>query len=125
MSEMKPIAVLRREIGENTWFDWYPVAPGSKTHQSLKDDAGMDYCEVYARPALTDEQVREIAAAAELINDIADWERRNGTAGHLVDDEERRSLSELVSAWAVNNESRKIGPSLSALREALGMGERG
>ena len=90
-NEMRPIAVLRREIGENTWFDWYPVAPGSKTHQALKDDAGMDYCEVYTRPAITDEQVREIAAA------VRSWRETDDT-DHTLE---------------------------SAIREAIGRGERG
>lgn len=45
----EPIAILRREIGEDTWFDWTPVLPNSKTHKQLKAAGEMDYCEVYQR----------------------------------------------------------------------------
>ncbi len=44
-----PIAILRREIGEDTWFDWTPVKPGSDEHQRLRAAGEMDYCEVYQR----------------------------------------------------------------------------
>lgn len=39
----EPIAVLRREIGEDTWFDWTPVKPGSKAHLLLQESGEMDY----------------------------------------------------------------------------------
>lgn len=44
------IAVLRREIGESTWFDHTPVRPGSKAHLELQASGEMDYCVVYAAP---------------------------------------------------------------------------
>lgn len=46
----QPVAVLRREIGEGSWFDNYPVAPGSKTHLALQESGEMDYCVVYDAP---------------------------------------------------------------------------
>lgn len=45
----EPVAILRRQIGEDTWFDWTPVLPNSKTHKQLKAAGEMDYCEVYQR----------------------------------------------------------------------------
>lgn len=60
------VAVLRREIGENTWFDWYPVRPGSKAHQEVEQDAGMDCCVVY--PASTVEALRAELSSTKLLN---------------------------------------------------------
>ncbi len=84
-----PIAILRREIGEDTWFDWKPVLPNSKTHQQLKAAGEMDYCEVYQRytqsiPASKLAALREKAAEAdELRKDAFMWEARYKTLAVL------------------------------------------
>ena len=118
MSEMKPVALL---------IDGEPMLEHEvrSTENESRNDLLARAIPLFDRPALTAEQVREIAEAAELINAIADWERKNGAAGHLVDDNERYELSEIVSAWAVNNAARKVGPTLTAIKEALARGVRG
>ncbi|WP_447988387.1 hypothetical protein [Achromobacter spanius] len=44
------VAVLRREIGESSWFDHRPVRPGSEDHAAIQKSAEWDYCPVYAAP---------------------------------------------------------------------------
>lgn len=45
-----PVAVLRREIGETSWFDHTPVRPNSDEHTALKARSEWDYCEAFAAP---------------------------------------------------------------------------
>ncbi|KVX06413.1 hypothetical protein ASL22_13180 [Alcaligenes faecalis] len=45
-----PVAVLRREIGESSWFDHSPVRPGSAEHLDLREKTEWDYCPVYVQP---------------------------------------------------------------------------
>lgn len=47
----KPVAVLVREIGEDSHFDHRPVRPGSDQHQYFQQSPQWDCCEVYAEAA--------------------------------------------------------------------------
>ncbi|WP_461533471.1 hypothetical protein [Sinomicrobium sp.] len=46
----EPVALLRREIGESSWFDHTPVRPNTKEAELLKASPIVDYCEVYTHP---------------------------------------------------------------------------
>jgi hypothetical protein len=48
--DAKPMALLRREIGESSWFDHTPVRPNTKEAELLKASPIVDYCEVYTHP---------------------------------------------------------------------------
>ena len=68
------MAVLRREIGESSWFDHRPVRPGSEEHAAIQTSAEWDYCPVYAAPqaseAVRNQALEEAAEIAE--NSYAD-----------------------------------------------------
>lgn len=46
----EPVALLRREIGESSWFDHTPVKPNTQEADALKSSPILDYCEVYTQP---------------------------------------------------------------------------
>lgn len=46
--DAEPVAVLRREIGESSWFDHSPLRPGSAEHREVQTKPEWDYCPVYA-----------------------------------------------------------------------------
>lgn len=46
----EPVALLRREIGESSWFDHTPVMPNTAEAEGLKASTEMDYCKVYTHP---------------------------------------------------------------------------
>lgn len=50
VQDAQPVAILRREIGESSWFDHTPVRPGPAEHQGLITSAEWDYCPVHAAP---------------------------------------------------------------------------
>ncbi len=49
-----PIAVLRREIGESSWFDHSPIRFGSDEYKAMQRDPHWDYCPVHPATAAPD-----------------------------------------------------------------------
>ena len=63
--EAQPVAVLRREIGESSWFDHRPVRPGSEDHAALQTSAEWDYCVVYTAPQASEADAAALSTAVD------------------------------------------------------------
>ena len=66
----EPIAILCREIGEDTWFDHTPLRPDSRSYEFRRNSAEWDTCKVYTTPQLTQKEL--VADWAHASNEWAD-----------------------------------------------------
>ena len=85
------MAILVREIGNDSFFDHRPVRPGSEEHERIKNDPNMDYVPVYAilnpqQPQVSPESLREFSSDQWWVNELQQL-TENGT------DDQKRAMA--------------------------------